>query len=185
MVQYLYYGIDAVGDVAASIIRFIYVGFALNLYWTQFNTEVSTDYNYPWDLSMMIVLALAGIIYVYRFAYALIYFAEFVLNPEKPTGIGQIYLENVAEFVETNNVGYTFKFFQFWFYYVAGPMKISNLGDMLLLFSCAVSQNWNCIAFVALPIIPSLAVEYGLFTSQPQYDMPPFDWQNFIDYVQG
>ena len=133
---------------------------------------------------MLVLLGCAAIIYAYRFSYAWIDFYSYIASPDAPQGLGPQKFMSVEDSIPTDGSELTYEFYQFWFYYTFGPMKISNIGDIMMLVACALSQSWSCVAFVALPIIPSLGVEYGVMTSQPYLDMPYFDWDLVVAYFQ-
>ena len=137
----------------------------------------TTSTKYSVDVTMFVLLFIAEFVFFYRLIFGVIDMIEyFTLSDE----LLRIKYASFEELIGPDGDFNTFEFYQYTFFYVFGPKKVSLIGEAIATVAFGLMQDWAKMGFYALPLIPSFLIEWAIFTWVPELEMPFVDLRNLF-----
>ena len=64
-----------------------------------------------------------------------------------------------------------------------GPKKIGLVMDFAMIIGFLMAEQWGPMLYIAVPYIPAILIEFGLYTAMPQLDTPHIPFELWIDEI--
>ena len=135
------------------------------------------------DVAFLIIYALGIFVQLYRMTIGMlnasIYFPKrkHFMNVQSLDLVQYFSFLEQAQFDERNVSLFGANYMLHLFF---GPKKLGLLMDLLYAFGFAVSGQWACVAYFAVPWLPAAFMEFFIYPWLPYLDTPLFPWDQWF-----
>ena len=175
-----FYTTDSLFEIFASLTKFYFIIIGMVFYGRRLSTYNNTNSNCVAingfstydpleinDLFWLLIFALGFPVYFYRMYWGVINTAiYFPLGQRWP----KLKIYNLVSFfndVDTEEDDYTIHMISFIWQTFFGPKKFSIIMDFVMIVGFMMSQMWGPMLYFAVPFIPNLLLEFGVYTAMP------------------
>jgi len=126
-------------------------------------------------------MLISCVIWLYRLLMSYIQLEEYIVISDSLIKVSYESFRSLAPNGDFNN----FRFYQYLFFFIFDPKKLSIIADTFASVAFGLEQDWPKFSFFAVPLIPSFLIEYVLFTIFPFLAMPFVDIKYYLRRYGG
>lgn len=128
---------------------------------------------------MLFILPLPLIIYAYQIVGGV-----FIIQQWIPSGneVLQITFYNAITFfelVDTENDNYGGHLTSWSLQYFFGPKKLVCFADLFYIATLSIAGQWGGVAYLIVPLIPTIILEWIVYPIFPMLDVPPIPFEDW------